>query len=193
MVVCRRCGGAHWTLSCPYKDVSAVPAGGAAGAGGAPAAGAAGSGSAAAAGGAAAGTGKYVAPRAREGAAGKEAVREVPLEELTQLRVSNLSEDADEDALRMLFQPFGRLDKIFVAKDRETGQPRGFAFVRYMRHDDAAAAMKAINGLPFQHLILRVEFSKPDAKSAGGVPGSVSRAHYSGYGKALAQDIVKTK
>lgn len=162
-----------------------MPAGGAAGAAGA---------GAGAGAGAAGGAGKYVAPRARADATGAVgAAREIPLEELTQLRVSNLSEDADEDSLRMLFTPFGRIDKIFVAKDRETGRPRGFAFVRYMRHDDAAAAMKSIDGLPFEHLILRVEWSKPSEKPGGGAPGGVSRQHYTGYGKALAQDSAIAK
>jgi translation initiation factor 3 subunit G len=189
MVVCRRCGGAHWTLSCPFKDVAAADAA-RPGPGGAPAAGAAAPAGILASGGA----GKYVAPRARDptGAGGVLGgpERVIPLEELTQLRVSNLSEDADEDELRGLFQPFGRLDKIFLAKDRETGRPRGFAFVRYMRHDDAAAAMKAIDGLPYLHLILRVDWSKPSERGPGGVPGGVSKQHYSGYGKRLAQDIV---
>jgi hypothetical protein len=41
-------------------------------------------------------------------------------------------------------------------------------------------------------LILKVEWSKPDReRPAGGAPGGVSAAHYSGYGKKLAQDVVK--
>ncbi len=168
LVVCRRCGGAHWTLSCPYKDVqgqiggrgpldgagagaggagpSGAPGGGAgAGPGGAPGRPGAGAGP----GGLGAGSGKYVPPSARAGGAGAGDQRDVPVEELTQLRVSNLSEDVEEDDLRALFRPFGNLDKIFLARDRETGIPRGFAFVRYLRHDEAEAAMKSLDGLPF--------------------------------------------
>jgi len=210
MVVCRRCGGAHWTLSCPYKDVTAMgggPAGGAgagAGAGG-PGGGPGGPGGGpggpgpdrprpAEAGGLGGGGGKYVAPRARDGAPGGAdgPERVIPLEEMTQLRVSNLGEDADEDELRMLFTPFGRLDKIFLAKDRETGVPRGFAFVRYMRHDDAAAAMRAIDRLPYQNLILRVEWSKPSTNGPGGGPGARPQ-FLTGYGQKLAQDSTAAK
>ena len=37
------------------------------------------------------------------------------------VRVSNLSEDVTEDDLAELFGPFGPIQRIFVAKDRETG------------------------------------------------------------------------
>ena len=170
VVVCRRCGGSHWTLSCPFKDLKGMPAGAAGrtmgqgamgGDGGAGGEGGAGEGGAApvsrwgqqmgqVAGGAGqlgSGGGKYVPPSQRGGAGlddGKE--REVPFEELTQLRVSSLSPEAEEDDLRLLFRQFGMVDKIFVAKDKETGVPRGFAFVRYMSHDHAVAAKEAMDG-----------------------------------------------
>lgn len=99
LVVCRRCGGAHWTLSCPYKDVQGAI-------GGRPDAAGAGSGAArpGAAGAGASAGGKYVPPSQRGAAAGADSNKEVPLEELTQVRVSNLSDDADEDDLRQLFR-----------------------------------------------------------------------------------------
>ncbi len=162
VVVCRRCGGPHWTLSCPYKDVQQAQAAAAAGGGGGGGAGggAAGGAAGAAAGGgggpgmakagaAGGGTGKYVVPGQRGAAAEGEGPREVPLEELTQLRVSNLSDEVEEEDLHQLFRPFGHVDKIFLARDRNTGAPRGFAFVRYLRHDEAAVALKSLDGLPF--------------------------------------------
>jgi translation initiation factor 3 subunit G len=206
VVVCRRCGGSHWTLSCPFKDLKNMPAGAAGrsmGFGGDGGAGGAGGGGGEGGEGAApvsrwgqqmgqvsggagqlgSGGGKYVPPSQRNGAGaddGKE--REVPFEELTQLRVSSLSSEADEDDLRLLFRQFGMVDKIFVAKDKETGVPRGFAFVRYMSHDHAAAAKEAMDGYPFMHLVLKVDWSRPDnrPREGGGV--------YTGYGKALAHD-----
>ena len=79
------------------------------------------------------GGGKYVPPSQRAGAGGatedgKE--REIPIEELTQLRISSLSPEADEEDLRGLFRQFGKVEKIFLAKDKITGEPRGFAFAR---------------------------------------------------------------
>jgi translation initiation factor 3 subunit G len=43
------------------------------------------------------------------------------------VRVSNLSEDVTEDDLAELFGPFGPIQRIFVAKDRETGGGAGAA------------------------------------------------------------------
>jgi translation initiation factor 3 subunit G len=129
-------------------------------------------------------------PPSQRGAAGAEEgkAREVPLEELTQLRVSSLSPEAEEDDLRLLFRQFGHVDKIFIAKDKITGEPRGFAFVRFMAHDHAAAALRALNGFPYLHMILKIEWSKPDTRpprEGGGV--------YTGYGKALAHDSAQAQ
>ena len=191
VVVCRRCGGQHWTLSCPFKDVKDMGGQGRAMSGeGANGTGAEGDktanrgqvGALSSGGG-----GKYIPPSQRAGASGgtedgKE--REIPIEELTQLRISSLSPEADEEDLRSLFRQFGKVEKIFVAKDKITGEPRGFAFVRYERHDEAAAALNALNGFPYLHMILKIEWSKPDTRSRDGPPGGAT--HYTGYGRALA-------
>jgi len=191
VVVCRRCGGQHWTLSCPFKDVKDMGGQGRAEGGGAGGAGGA-EGDKAKFGQVGAlsssgGGGKYVPPSQRAGAGGaaedgKE--REIPIEELTQLRISSLSPEADEEDLRGLFRQFGKVEKIFVAKDKITGEPRGFAFVRYERHDEAAAALNALNGFPYLHMILKIEWSKPDTRSRDGGGGGAT--HYTGYGRALA-------
>ena len=190
MVVCRRCGGNHWTLSCPLKDLQQPTAG----TGGATPnlTGGASSPSASNPNTNASGTtsgGKYVPPSQRN--SGSDTNKgETPLEELTQLRVSNLSDEVDDDDLKMLFTPFGRIDKIHLAIDHETKRSRGFAFVRYLSHAHAEAAMKALDGLPFKHLVLRVEWSRSDRqRNSGG--GQINAAHYSGYGKKLAQDVVR--
>lgn len=38
------------------------------------------------------------------------------------VRVTNLSEDVSEDDLRELFGAFGQVQRVFIAKDRETGE-----------------------------------------------------------------------
>lgn len=58
------------------------------------------------------------------------------------VRVSNLSEDVTEDDLAELFGPFGPIQRIFVAKDRETGAPR----VGAMRAGVAGIAAAAARG-----------------------------------------------
>jgi len=79
------------------------------------------------------------------------------------LRVSNLSDDTSEDDLQQLFRPFGPITRTYLAKDRNTGYSRGFAFVNFVRREDAARAMEALAGYGYDHLILQIEFAKPSA------------------------------
>lgn len=71
-----------------------------------------------------------------------------------------VSEFAEEDELRALFERFGRVTRVFLAKDRETGKAKGFAFVSFVDRSDAAIACEKMDGYGYGHLILRVEFAK---------------------------------
>ncbi|MHC4784805.1 MAG: RNA recognition motif domain-containing protein, partial [Planctomycetota bacterium] len=53
--------------------------------------------------------------------------------------MGNLSFDTDEAGLRAAFAEFGDVDEVAVITDRDTGRPRGFAFVT-MPDDSAARA-----------------------------------------------------
>lgn len=72
-------------------------------------------------------------------------------------KVSEFAEEAD---LRDMFERFGRVTRVFLAKDRDTGMAKGFAFVSYADRGDAARACEKMDGYGFKHLILRVEFAK---------------------------------
>ena len=43
--------------------------------------------------------------------------------------VGNLSYDATDSDIRELFEAHGTVSDVFIVKDRESGRPRGFAFV----------------------------------------------------------------
>lgn len=77
------------------------------------------------------------------------------------VRVTNLSEDTREPELQVLFRPFGQITRIYVATDRETGESRGFAFINFMRRDEAQKAIDTLDGFGFDNLILRVEWAQP--------------------------------
>jgi len=77
------------------------------------------------------------------------------------LRVSNLSDDTGEEDLQVLFRPFGPVQRTFLAKDRITGLSRGFAFVNFVRREDAAVAMEKLAGYGYDHLILQIEWAQP--------------------------------
>ncbi|KAL3816544.1 hypothetical protein ACHAXA_011843 [Cyclostephanos tholiformis] len=101
------------------------------------------------------------------------------------IRVTNISEDTTEADLQELFQPFGRISRVYLAKDKETMQSRGFAFVSFVHREDAASAMAKLQGHGYDHLILKLEWARPSAPKD---PASAGTQFRSGYGKALAQD-----
>lgn len=211
IVVCRHCGmvGDHWTLKCPYKDtpIDELPTDlatrGAADAGeggAAAAAGAASAGAGAVAGGSedrgsalsgAFGSGRYVPPSLRGrvseggGGGGMEEDRD-----FATLRVTNVSPDTREDDLKDLFRAFGPVARVYLAKDRETFESRGFAFVSFMHREDAERALNKLQGYGYDHLILKLEWAKPSNKPKEATDaGSMGTTFRSGYGKALPQNI----
>eukprot|EP00541_Cyclophora_tenuis_P016643 CAMPEP_0116560926 /NCGR_PEP_ID=MMETSP0397-20121206/11279_1 /TAXON_ID=216820 /ORGANISM="Cyclophora tenuis, Strain ECT3854" /LENGTH=333 /DNA_ID=CAMNT_0004086973 /DNA_START=28 /DNA_END=1029 /DNA_ORIENTATION=+ len=129
------------------------------------------------------GGGKYVPPSQRGGAAGARPERRT--DDLNTIRVTNISENTTEADLQDLFQPFGRISRVYLAKDKETMVSRGFAFVSFVHKEDAARAMEKLQGFGYDHLILKLEWARPNAPKD---PGSSSTEYRSGYGKALAQD-----
>jgi cold-inducible RNA-binding protein len=77
------------------------------------------------------------------------------------LFVGNMSFQTTESDLRSLFEPFGQIARIHIVTDRETGQPRGFAFVEMAKDEDAAKAMTALNGKEVAGRALRVNEAAP--------------------------------
>uniref|UniRef100_A0A8C6CCB6 Eukaryotic translation initiation factor 3 subunit G n=1 Tax=Monodon monoceros TaxID=40151 RepID=A0A8C6CCB6_MONMO len=127
IVSCRICKGDHWTTRCPYKDtlgpmqkelaeqlglstgekeklpgelepVQATQNK----------------------------TGKYVPPSLRDGASrrGESMQPNRRADDNATIRVTNLSEDTRETDLQELFRPFGSISRIYLAKDKTTGQSK---------------------------------------------------------------------
>lgn len=72
------------------------------------------------------------------------------------LYVGNLSCDTTEDTIRQRFTAVGEVTDICVVKDRETGRPRGYAFVTMASIEEAAKAIVELNGKIFGGRTLRV-------------------------------------
>ena len=85
------------------------------------------------------------------------------------LYVGTLSFNTTEDELRELFSQYGSVDKVQVIMDRETGRPRGFAFVEMS--DGADKAIDALNGRDFGGRNLTVNEAKPREGGGGGRGG----------------------
>lgn len=137
-IKCRICSGDHFTTKCPFKDTMA-PEGDVQPAempDDAPQAGAAGG-----------GTGSYVPPHLRgRGGAGEKMGGKFDRDDSATLRVTNVSEFAEEQDLRDMFSRFGHVTRVFLAKDRETNRAKGFAFVSYADRSDAARACEKMDG-----------------------------------------------
>jgi len=95
--------------------------------------------------------------------------------------VGNLSFDASEDQVRSLFEAYGAVDKVNIVTDRDTGQPRGFAFVEMMDDDAANKAIEALNGTNLGGRNLNINEARPktDRPRGGGGGG---RGGYGGGG-----------
>ncbi|KAL1296937.1 hypothetical protein AAFC00_004543 [Neodothiora populina] len=160
-IKCRICSGDHFTTKCPFKDTMAPE--GEAGAGPPDLGEEVGSKTLEGLGsGLGKGGSSYVPPHMRNGgsAGGERMGGKYERDDLATLRVTNVSEFAEEDELRALFERFGRVTRVFLAKDRETGRAKGFAFVSFVDRSDAALACEKMDGFGYGHLILRVEFAK---------------------------------
>jgi RNA recognition motif-containing protein len=64
---------------------------------------------------------------------------------MTSIYVGNLPYSATEDDLREAFSQHGEVAEVNIVKDRETGRPRGFAFVEMPNGSEAANAIKELN------------------------------------------------
>jgi len=143
----------HWTTKCPYKDKFETfkdkePTA---------------SGSAVELGKDEKKSDKYIPPSLREGGnkRGEVMFNNKSKDEPNTIRVTNLPEEIRDSDIKDLFQPFGRIVRIFLAKDKYTGQSKGFAFVSFEKKQDAAVAIKSVNGFGYANLILNVEWAKP--------------------------------
>jgi len=92
------------------------------------------------------------------------------------LYVGNLPFSTTETELRQLFEKHGSVESVAVIMDRETGRPRGFAFVEMSDSNGAAAAMQSLDGRDFGGRALRVnEANERPAGGGGGFGGGRRR------------------
>ena len=64
---------------------------------------------------------------------------------MTSIYVGNLAHTATENDLRDVFSQHGEVSSVNIVNDRDTGRPRGFAFVEMPDGNEAANAIKAVN------------------------------------------------
>lgn len=87
--------------------------------------------------------------------------------------VGNLSYDVTQEELQALFEAHGAVSDVFIVKDRESGRPRGFAFVTMEEKSAMDAAIEALNGEEFMGRNLAINEARPreDRPRGGGGGG----------------------
>jgi cold-inducible RNA-binding protein len=96
---------------------------------------------------------------------------------MTSIYVGNLAHQATEDDLRQVFGEFGTVSNVSIIQDRETGRPRGFAFVEMPDGGEAAEAIKQLNLREISGRAITVNEARPktDRPRRGGGGGGRSR------------------
>jgi cold-inducible RNA-binding protein len=92
--------------------------------------------------------------------------------------IGNVSFDTTEDQIRQAFEGFGEVSTVNIIMDRDTGQPRGFAFVEMSAKEEAMAAISGLNGQDLNGRALNVNEAKPRAQSGNRGGGGGYRKSY---------------
>ena len=82
--------------------------------------------------------------------------------------VGNLSFDASFEDIKSLFEAHGGVEDVFIVKDRESGRPRGFAFVTMETKESMDTAIEALNGEEFLGRPLVINEARPREERSGG-------------------------
>lgn len=85
--------------------------------------------------------------------------------------VGNMNFQTSEEQLRDLFEQYGTVDEVAIINDRETGRPRGFAFITMANDEDGQRAIEELGGQEFDGRTLNVNEARPKTGGGGGGGG----------------------
>src|ERR1700690_1375776 len=89
---------------------------------------------------------------------------------MTNIFVGNLSYETSQEDLEAAFNEFGAVERVNIVRDRDTGQPRGFAFVEMTNRNEASNAIAGLNGRNMNGRDLNVNEARPREERSGGRP-----------------------
>jgi len=90
---------------------------------------------------------------------------------VTNIFVGNLSYQATQADLQAAFEVYGAVERVNLITDRDTGQPRGFAFVEMSDPQAAQAAITHLNGAELHGRTMNVNEARPKTTGGGGGGG----------------------
>lgn len=100
--------------------------------------------------------------------------------------VGNLNFNTTKTEVQDLFSQVGAIRDVFLPMDRESGRPRGFAFVEFASDEDAAKAIEKFNGFEMGGRALRVNAAEDRPRSSGPRPGGFGGGGRDGGGGGYA-------
>jgi RNA recognition motif-containing protein len=106
---------------------------------------------------------------------------------MTNIFVGNLSYQTTQDELHAAFSAYGAVERVNIVTDRDTGQPRGFAFVEMTERKDAETAIEQLNGAQMNGRALNVNEARPKPAGGGGFGGGRGGRGNSGGGGGFRQ------
>src|SRR5437867_10830675 len=96
--------------------------------------------------------------------------------------VGNLDFKTSRDEVQSLFSQVGSIKDVFLPTDRESGRPRGFAFVEFESDEDAQKAIEKFNGYELSGRALRVKAAEDRPRGGSGGGGGRGGSGGGGYG-----------
>jgi RNA recognition motif-containing protein len=90
---------------------------------------------------------------------------------MTNIFVGNLSYETSQEDLEAAFNEFGAVERVNIVRDRDTGQPRGFAFVEMTNRNEASNAIAGLNGRNMNGRDINVNEARPREERSGGGAG----------------------
>ena len=92
--------------------------------------------------------------------------------------IGNLSFQASEEDLREIFDEYGKVSRVSLPIDRETGKKRGFAFVEMESESEEDSAIEQLDGAEWMGRIIKVNKAKPREQRKNGGGGNFSRQRF---------------
>ena len=124
VVKCKYCGGNHWSIKCKNKPDKLETKNDTD----------------------ISNNGKYIPKFKRDGEKPRDKNKNT-------IRISNISDNADEQDIRDLFYNYGRITRLYYNQ-------KGFAFLTYSEKNACEKAIETVNGHPYDYLILSVEMAE---------------------------------
>lgn len=82
--------------------------------------------------------------------------------------VGNLDYGLEKEDLEEVFSEYGKVTRVHLPTDRESGRKRGFAFVEMQSEDEESAAITALDGAEWVGRTLKVNQAKPRENNRSG-------------------------